>query len=377
MRNKGLLIGLITLVALAIAYFIWKGIGNTEGQEKEIVKIGAVLPLSGDVASYGTDSKDGIDLAINLANSSQNDFQFIVSYQDSKGDPKTAVTALQQIITTQNPIAVIGENISSSTGAMIPVADKNEVLLISPSASAPNLSGLSKYFFRVFPSDDAEGAFISETIEKQHPDGNVAIIYVNNDYGVGLKEVFEKVSKSNSLNIIASEGYTPDSRDFKAILAKLKGKSIDALYIPSYYEDGAALVKQIREQGINTDIYGCTTHEDQKFIDIAGEAAEGFQYPVSTGYDQNDKAQEVVSFVSEFEKVKGKKPGLVTALGYDCAKLIIDGVLQNGANTASIRDYLLNTKDIEGAAGTMNFDEDGNVHKEIILKKVIDGKFTR
>jgi branched-chain amino acid transport system substrate-binding protein len=373
MNKRNIILGILALVLIFGAYYFWKE--KQDSGDKEVVKIGAVLPLSGQVASYGLDSKEGIDLAISLANQSQDKYTFVVHYQDSKGDPKTAVTALQQIISLHNPIAVIGENISSSTGAMIPIADKNKILLISPSASAPNLSGLSNYFFRVFPSDDSEGAFISETISAQHPNGNVAVIYVNNDYGVGLKNVFEKTSKTNNLNIVASEGFTPSNRDFKAVLAKIKGKSIDAIYIPSYYEDGAVLVKQIREQGIKAAIYGCTTHEDQKFLDIAGKAAEGFQYPISTGYNENDKANEVVLFITEFEKLKGKKPGLVTALGYDCASLIIDGVIKNGASTNSIRNYLLNTKDIIGAAGIMNFDIDGNVHKEIKLKLVKDGKF--
>ena len=375
MKNRFFLILLAALSILIIGYFAFKDRDNPDNNSKQIINIGAVLPLTGDVASYGTDSKDGIDLAILLANKSQNKYEFVVNFQDSKGDPKTAVTAFQQIISTKNPIAVIGENISSSTGAMIPIAEKNKILLISPSASAPNLSGLSKYFFRVFPSDDEEGAFMSKIINEQHPNGNVAIIYVNNDYGLGLKNVFEKVSKTNSINVTVSQGFEPNTKDFKALLARIKEYEIDAIYIPSYYEGGASLVKQIREQGIRADIYGCTTHEDQKFLEIAGDAAEGFQYPVSTGYDENSQDKEVVNFIAEFEKLKGKKPGLVTALGYDSAKLIIDGILINGTNTNSIRDYLLNTKAIIGAAGIMNFDKEGNVHKEIILKKVINGSF--
>lgn len=215
-------------------------------------------------------------------------------------------------------------------------------------------------------------------IAEQHPKGKVAIIYVNNDYGVGLKNVFEKEAiNDNSLKIIASEGFLPNTSNFNAIIAKVKNQNPDAIYIPSYYENGGKLVKLLRERGITADIYGCTTHENQKFIDIAGRAAEGFQYPISTGYDENNKSPEVINFISTYSKKYDKKPGLVSALGFDCAQLIIDGVLSNGATTLGIRNYLLDTKDLKGAAGTMNFDEKGNVHKNIILKKVSNGKFEK
>lgn len=373
--SKKRIIGIVILALIGLGVWYYSNTNKDIKKGKEIIKIGAVLPLSGEVASYGNDSKKGIDLAISFANESQSKYEFQVEYQDSKGEPKTAVSALQKILSIQKPIAVIGENISSSTGAMIPIADKNKVLLISPSASASNLSGLSKYFFRVFPSDDSEGAFICKTIANQHPNGKVAIIYVNNDYGVGLKNVFEKEATNNSLNIVSSNGFIPENRDFKPIIAKIKNQTPDAIYIPSYYEDGGNLVKQLREQGVKADIYGSTTHEDQKFIDIAADAAEGFQYPVSTGYNENDKSKAVVDFITRFEKENGVKPGLVTALGYDCAQLIITGVNKKSASTEGIRSYLLETNNINGAAGTMNFDKDGNVHKEIKLKVVYNGEF--
>lgn len=376
MKNKGLIIGVLVLLIAVGGYFVWEqNTRSTEDNKKEVV-IGAVLPLSGEVASYGIDSKKGIDLAIDLVNSIQKKYNFKVYYQDSKGKPNVAVSALQQIISTHKPMAIIGENTSSATGAMIPIADKNNLLLISPSASAPNLSGLSKYFFRVFPSDDAEGEFICETIDKQINNANVAIIYVNNDYGVGLKNVFEKVAKDKSLKVVLSQGYAPENRDFKAVVSKIKQQKVDAIYIPSYYEDGANLVRQIREQGVKAPIYGCTTHEDRKFIKISGNASEGFQYPISTGYNTKSNSKIVVNFINKFKKKNnGEQPGLVTALGYDCAQLIIDGVLKNGVTTKGIRDYLLSTKNIEGVAGVMNFDSNGNVHKKIILKKVENGEF--
>ena len=288
MKSKSTIYIILALIALVAIYFLYEKI-KVKPVETSEIKIAAVLPLTGDVASYGNDSKDGIDLAVELANKAQNKYKFVVEYQDSKGEPKTAVTVLEKIFSTYKPVAVIGENISSSTASMIPIADKNQTLLISPSASAPNLSGISSYFFRVFPSDIEEGAFIANAIFKSKPNAKVCIMYVNNDYGVGLKDVFEQNAKQLGLNVLQTFGYEKTTIDFKAILTKAKSLNPDVIYLPSYYQDGGTIVKQVEELGINAELYGGTTHEDPKFLEVAENAAEGFKYPVATGFDANSQ----------------------------------------------------------------------------------------
>lgn len=359
------------LLALGLACLL----SCNDHQGKKDLLVTAVLPLTGDVAAYGKDSRDGIDLAVELANANQKEYKFSVDYHDSKGDARTSVTALERAFATTNPIAIVGENISSSTGAMIPVADRHKTLLISPSASAPNLSGTSPYFFRVFPSDDAEGTFMADQMARRNPGAGVCVIYVNNDYGVGLKDVFEKKAKQVNLKLAGSFGYDKGQMDFKTLLVKVKSLAPSAIYIPSYYQDGATLLKQARELGIDAQFYGATTHEDPKFLEIAGKAAEGFIYPLATGFDAASTDSVVRQFIAAFTKKYGKSPGLVSALGYDCAQMIIRGTLQNGPSSDGIRTFLLQSKDIHGAAGVMNFDKDGNVHKPIMLKTVRNGQF--
>lgn len=373
MKSKKLLFLVITL--FFIAFIGGYSCNNNGASGGSSLRIAAVLPLSGDVASYGKDAKDGIDLAVDLANKSQSKFTFTVDYQDSKGEPKTAVTVLEKIFSSYTPVAVIGEITSSATASIIPICDKNKTLLISPAASAPNLSGISSYFYRTFPSDIEEGDFIAKTVAKKKADAKVCIVYVNNDYGIGLKTVFEKESRQLGLNILQTFGYDKTATDFKAILTKVKSLGPDVIYMPSYYQDGGAVVKQAKELGIHALFYGSTTDEDPEFLTVAGDAAEGFIYPVSTGFDAKSQDPSVKSFISNYQKKFSKAPGLVSALGYDCAELIITGVLKNGTSSENIKNYILKTKDIAGAAGTMNFDDKGDVHKSTILKIVKDRKF--
>ncbi|MEQ1829949.1 MAG: ABC transporter substrate-binding protein [Pirellula sp.] len=341
-----------------------------------IAIIGAVLPLTGEVAAYGTDTRDGIDLAVEQANRSQNRLKFEVTYEDSKGDAKTAVTALQSLLSLKRPIAVIGENTSSATLAMVPIATAAKVPLISPSASAPNLSGISPYFFRVFPSDTEEGTFISKAVAKHTPGASVVVIYVNNDYGFGLKNVFSQTAPANGLRVIGDFGYEKATSDFKPILTKIKDLKPNAIYLPSYYQDGSMIVKQARELGIEASLWGCTTHEDPKFLEVAGAAAEGFFYPISTGYDAKSTSNEVLEFMTGFKAQFNKEPGLLAALGYDCARLIISPSLKGEASSSNVKTFIESQKAYPGVSGLMSFDEKGDVHKPISLKTVKSGQFT-
>jgi branched-chain amino acid transport system substrate-binding protein len=362
-------------VAMIVLPFVFWSCQDKQQQNGSEINLYAVLPLTGNVASYGNDSKDGIDLAIELANKSQTKYKFRIEYQDTKGDTKTAVTILERIFSTSKPTAIIGENTSSATASMIPIADKYKTLLISPSASAPNLSQKSSYFFRVFPSDIEEGIFISNVISKNHPNAKICIVYANNDYGTGLKEVFEQQAKSVGLNVLQCFGYSTTNNDFKSILTTVKSLNPDVIYMPGYYKDGAIILKQAKELKLKSAMYGSTTHEDPKLIEIAGIASEGFMYPVSTGFDINSNDSIVSSFIHNFTIKYHKEPGLVSALGYDCAQLIIESVLKKGISTDSIKNYIITSKDIHGSAGVMNFDSNGDVHKPIILKTIKDGKF--
>ena len=375
MKALWIIVAVIAIIAASLIFRSRMPIGNGGSPGPQVVQIGAVLPLTGEVAAYGVGSKEGIEFALAEVNKSQTKYRFEDTFEDSKGDPKTALNALQNLLATKKPVAVIGENVSSATLAMVPVIDAAKVVLVSPSASAPSLSGISRYFFRVFPSDTEEGDFICNVVGERVPDAKVCVVYVNNDYGVGLKDVFVTRAKERGLTILGTFGYEKGTTDFRPILAKVKALEPNAVYIPSYYQDGAALLKQARESGIAASFWGATADEDPQFLAIAGPAAEGFHYPVAAAYDAKNSDAYVKAYVNGFQAMFGKEPGLLAALGYDSARLILDGIIAKGPSSEGIREFIANQKDYLGVSGLMTFDETGEVHKPIRLKSVQNGKF--
>lgn len=367
-------VGLAFLAILAPTAACKKKDGSQDA--KTVVTFGAVLPLTGEVASWGKDSSNGIDLAVEEANRRSEKYKFQVVYEDSKGKAAEAVAAVRKLVNVDKAVAIIGDNISGPTIAMVPVADAAKVPIISPSASSPKLSGMSRFFFRVYPSDVTEAGFMAEVSALKLGLKRVAILYVNNDFGLGLRNVFTRDFESRGGDILSAQGYNEDQTDFRPYLARVGGQSPDGVYLAGYFKDGGAILKQARELGIKARFLGSTTHEDPQLLEIARDAADGLVYPYSTGYDEKSTDRVVVAFKAAFRSKYGRDPGLVAALGYDCARLVSDAVEARGASSSSaLRDFLANVKGYDGATGPITFDENGDVHKPVLLKTVKAGKF--
>jgi branched-chain amino acid transport system substrate-binding protein len=373
-RNWAIAFGALCLTVLIAGQGCDRdGLPKTDSKQK--VKIGAVLPLTGEVANYGQDTKAGVDLAVDIANHESKKYEFEIIYEDSKGLAKEGVLATQKLVNTNKVSAIIGDNVSAPTMAIVPVTDKSRVVLLSPSASSPKLSGISKYFFRVYPSDTAEGSLMAETAYNKLHLRSVGVLYVNNDFGVGLRDVFSKEFAALGGNIAVAEGYSQEQTDFRTILTTAKDMNPDGLYLAGYYKDGGLILKQARELGFTTSMLGATTHEDPQLIAIAGNAAEGLVYPYSTGYDAQSQRDVVKGFIGQFQNRYKRDPGLIAALGYDCTNLLVRAVEDRGASAEAIRAYLADVNDFPGAAGNISFDRNGDVHKPILLKVVRNGAF--
>lgn len=200
-------------------------------------------------------------------------------------------------------------------------------------------------------------------------------MYIKNDFGTGLSEVFGKVFTAGGGVIAESIGYNEDETDFRPYLNRIRSSKPDGIYIAGYYQDGGSLLRQARELGLKQPILGAGTHEDPRLLEIAQSAAEGFTYPVSTGYEENSQAREVSNFRNAFERRYKRKPGLVAADAYDCIALLVDAVETNGPDPEAIRAYLAQVHGFAGAAGAVTFDANGDVQKPVRLKQVRQGKF--
>ena len=360
----------VWLVGL-VALFGWCISGCSQKHAKELT-IGAILPLSGDAAEYGTNDKNGIELAveeINMAGGIGGQ-QLKVLYEDCQADAKSAVAAISKL-GLQGVAAVIDDAISSIALALVPVAQANKQAIISTGASNPSLSGMSPYFFRIWNSDAEEGVIAAKFALHETGKGGVAILFVNNDYGVGLSKVFSDELIKNGGAVVGKESFEKDARDFRGQITKLKGAKPKAVYLVGYASQTGIAAQQLLEQGVSVRIIGTVAMEDPQFVKLAGQASESVVYP----FPEQSTGAAATQFRQAFQKKYGKEPGLLCDCGYDAAKLFILA-LQQGARTGDeIKEKLRLVKDYQGASGLITFDDKGDVHKPMIMKVIRGGKF--
>mgnify|MGYP001322878251 CR=1 FL=1 len=364
----------LIIISILIASLMVFSFGCVKKEEKEI-KIGAILPLTGDAAEWGSNTKNGIDLAVEKINNSGgiNGRKIKILYEDTQGTPQNGAAAIQKLINIEKVQAVIDDSMSSVTLAMAPIAEKNKVVLLSTGATAPKISEAGDYIFRIWNSDDLEGKVSANFIYNELKFKNAAIFYINNDYGKGLESVFKKEFESLGGKILISENFGQSDTDFKTQVTKIKNIKAEAIYLVGYPKEISLILKQASELKINSKIIGTVTFEDPNIIKLAGKAAESVIYPYPVQPNKSDKV--VSEFLTQYKEKYGKDPGITCDVGYDAVNMLAQAIISNGMKGEDIQKGLMMTKDFHGASGVMTFDKNGDVNKPIEMKTIKNGKF--
>lgn len=364
--SKILFSGMMTLAA-AVAFAAPKA-----------VKIGGVAPLSGPVAVYGVECKNGIDLAVEEINAAGgvNGTKIVFICEDDEGDAAKSVNAYKKLVSKDKTHFVIGSLTSGCTLAITKLAQAQKVLQIAPAATATNITDAGNYVFRTCFIDPFQGRVGGKFAAENLKCKKAAVLYdIGNDYSVGLTENFEKEFSAMGGSVVVKESYGTGDKDFNAQLTKIKAANPDVVYLPDYYGTVALIAKQLRAQGINTPIIGADGWDG-----LTGNAGD----EVLNGYYSNHYAEDstnpaVQKFVKAFEKKYNKAPNSFAALGYDSVYMLKDAMVKAGTTTdvAKIRDAYEKTNG-DYVTGHITFDAKRNPVKSAVMIKLVkkDGKLS-
>lgn len=367
------MIGVIVVAILALAAVVLVTQKRSGGAGD--VTIGAVLPLTGDLASYGQNARDGIMLYAEQVNASGGiDGRTVtVLFEDTAGQPSQAVSALKKLLTVNRAIAVIGGISSSTTLAMAPVANNNKVVLLSPAASAPGVTDAGSFVYRVWPSDVFESGRMAEYV-MENDIQKIAVLYVNNDYGKAMVDSFKSALGDAAGDVvIAEDNFDPDSTDVRTQLSRIRSSDADWIYLISYPKDSAIILRQMTELGLKTRILATSSYEDPLILAAPSQTIEGsiFTSPVPPASDN----QVVADFRSAYQERFGKEPGLVADYGYDTLLVLTEAINAGGATREGIASGIDALQPLQGASGLIEFDENGDVMKPAGMKTIKDGKY--
>ena len=334
----------------------------------EITRIGVLLPLTGETASFANPMKKGIEFA--AAEISPTKYE--VTFMDSQNNSATSVNCLRQLISLKGVKYVIGDFGSSATLSILPIAEKNGVFLFSPGAQSPKLRNISPLFARCYPSSTEESEMAADYVLDKLSTNGIAIIYVNDDYGVGLSARFKEVVEKRNGVIVMCEAFQSQQSDFRNMLQKIKEKGPSIIYLAANQREMGAFMKQYGELAIKAQIVSNIAFLERECLSMAGETANGTIVPVTYYNPLDTKFKGAQSFAQKFKEKNGSLPTIAEAVGYDALKLMIQAI-ENSSSPGEAAKYIRNLKNYDGASGLLNF-TDGDVSVPYVFKQVKDGK---
>ncbi len=346
--------GLALLLAIAA--------GGACGGERS-VQLGAVLPLTGEAEVYGQSIQMGVELAFTeLERRSEERAMMTLSVVDSRSDPERAAILAGQLY-DDGALAVIGGVTSVEALAMVPVADARERVLLSPSASNPELSGISRRFYRVFISDAREGARMASFAVQNRKVLTAALLATDDAYGRGVEQVFETEFERLGGQVLASIDLPSGPRGFAALVERAIALDPAAVYLAAYAEDIAGLLGELRAQAFPGEIYTTSAFASPEVIARVGAAADGVLLTQPVFEAESDQPR-IRDFVTRFRAKYGIAPDLYAAHGYDAVRVLEAAVAadRDGEPSAFWRS-LRELRDLPGVTGTIQFDERGDVQK--------------
>ena len=362
----------VVLFVVMIAGMMFTGCSK---KTSDTIKIGGIFPLSGSVAVYGTECRNGVEMAINEINAAGgvNGKMLELIAEDDEGSPEKSVNAYKKLVTKDNCSIIIGSLTSGCTAAISSLAQAQKVLLIAPAATQTDITEAGDYVFRACFIDPFQGTVGGKFALEDLGAKNAAVLYdVQNDYSIGLYENFKIAFEQGGGKVVAAESYSTGDKDFNAQLTKIKTTNPDVVYLPDYYGTVALIAKQLRAQGINAPIVGADGWDG--IIDNAGdEVLNGFY---SNHYAADSTDGKVVTFVNSYKGKYGSTPVSFAALGYDCVYLLKDAMgAAKSADSTTLKEQLMKTN---GAyvTGNLTFDAKRNPVKSAVMLEIVkqDGK---
>ena len=344
-------------------------------KDTNTVSIGAVLPLSGPVAFYGNESRDGALLAIEQVNAAGGLLgkKLALLAEDDEGAAEKAVNAFTKLTTRDKVTFVVGSSTSGATMAMTALAQQNKVILISPSGTNTEVTKAGDFIFRACFIDPFQGVVGGDFAYDVLGSRRAAVLYdAGADYNTGLAEAFKNHFKSVGGQIVADEAYQSGDVDFNAQVTRIRAANPDVVFLPNYYNDVALQAKQLRAQGVNCALIGGDGWDS--LIDNAGdEVLNGFW---SSGFAADTTDPRGVAFVKAFTARFNRPASQFSALGYDAMMLIIDGIKAAGTfDTTAVKNAMAK---INGpyVTGNIRFDANRDPIKGAAILEIVrkDGK---
>jgi len=366
--RSGIFAGLLLATVSAVAAF-------AQGAP---IKLADVAELSGGGATVGNNWKNGIDLAIEEINAKGGILgrKLEVTHADSQSNPGVARAQVQKALDNE-PYVLLGPGYSGSVKVTSPLAAEAGITQIMGGEAAELTQGGNKFLFRTSFGQQSSMPKVAKYINDELKAKSVAIVWVNNDFGKGGRDVITKEFAKYNIKVAADISTEAGQADFAADVSKIKAAAPDAVFVYVNEEESARMLKELKRQAISVPLVGETTLVGQKVVELAGDAANGARGHV--GLTTDAPIDLVKAFREKFAKKYNYVPdhnGLKGYLAIYMIKATTEkmGKVDAKAFADNLHGLTIKAANEPGILMDVTFDEKGDIDRQGFLVEIVDGK---
>ena len=328
------------------------------------IRIGALFSVTGPASFLGEPEKNTLELLVKETNAKGGikGAKIELVIYDTGGDATKAVQLANKLIKNDHVAAIIGPSTTGETMAIIPIAEKEQIPLISCAAGIKITDPVKKWVFKTPANDHVAAEKILIQAEKQKQK-NIALITVSDSFGASGREQLKIMAAKRGFKVVADEVYSPKDTDVTAQLTKIKGAKPDAVICWGTNPGPAVVTRNMQQLGIKIQLYQSHGVASKKYIELAGaDAAQGVMLPagklaVYHLLKKNDpQAKLLKEYADSYKKTYGVEPSTFGGYSYDGFELIAGAVKKGAVTPAQIRDGIEKEGRLIGISGifTMN-----------------------
>lgn len=360
-KNKILsLLIIIVIISLIFAYFNSNPLNNNAN-----LKIGVIAPLSGDAAMYGKSLQDGINVAKILFSELNPNVSIQVLIEDSEAQPSKAVSAINKLISVDKVDWVIGDMFTTTTLAIAPIAQKNNILLLSPTGSSSEISNSGSNIFRIYPSEIEEAQFLINFNKINYNNSNIAIIWTNE---AAMNNMSKTITEEFKEKVKYKETFDKSIVDFKTIISDIPN-SCEIVYFVGYINDAANFIIQSCELNKRYKIIGISTLYDPKLIELVkcNTLDVFFTAPFFSITSEDSITKK---FVSKYNNLYGKNPDVWAGYGFDAFNITMQAWEESRKSKINISEAMKTIINFNGVTGMTTINQNHTINKKFNIIKL-------
>ncbi|MFO1128698.1 MAG: branched-chain amino acid ABC transporter substrate-binding protein [Rhodospirillales bacterium] len=338
------------------------------------IPIAVVGPMTGDNATFGAQMKAGAEMAVADVNAAGGvlgqKIELVVG--DDACDPRQARDVANQVV-SRGVRLVVGHYCSGSSIPASEVYNEASVIQISPASTNPQLTEMGRTtVFRVCGRDDNQGVVAANFIIEHFPGKKIAIVHDKQTYSKGLADATKKQLNARGVEEVLYETVTRGEKDYSALISKLKQAEVDVLYYGGYHTEAGLITRQMREQGLKTQLISGDALVTSEYWSITGPLGEGTM--MTFGLDPT-KDPANAAIVQRFTD-KNLRPEGYTLYTYAAVQVWVDAVKKAGTLDPTKVVEAMRNNTFPTVLGPISFDDKGDVKQPTyVMYQWKDGKY--